>query len=227
MLQGLAYKKGGILVGEQNNAFKGTAMHRLSYGLFVVTTKDGNKLNGCITNTAIQVASDPDKIAVAVNKTNFSHDMILNTGAYNISVISEDADFSLFKHFGFQSGRNVDKFADYSYCKLSENGLPYITKGTNAYFSITVQQTVDLGSHTLFIGTIGAMEVLSSTPSATYTFYQENIKPKPEAVGKTSDGQTVWRCTICGYEYVGEELPENFICPICKHPASDFEKFVK
>ena len=214
-------------MSEQNNGFKGTAMHRLSYGLFVVTAKDGDKLNGCITNTAIQVASDPDRIAVAVNKANFTHEMILKTGSFNISVISEEADFSLFKHFGFQSGRDVDKFADFMDYNISENGLPYITKGTNAYFSITVQQTVDLDSHTLFIGTIDAMVVLSAAPSATYTYYQENIKPKPEAVGKTSDGQTVWRCTICGYEFVGEELPEDFICPICKHPASDFEKVKK
>ena len=214
-------------MGEQNSVFKGTAMHRLSYGLFVVTAKDGDKVNGCITNTAIQVASDPDRIAVAVNKANYTHDMILKTGAFNISVISEDADFTLFKHFGFQSGREVDKFAGYTDYKISDNELPYITKGTNAYFSITVQQTVDLGSHTLFIGTIDAMEVLSAAPSATYTYYQETIKPKPEAVGKTSNGQTIWRCTICGYEYVGEELPEDFICPICKHPASDFEKVVK
>ena len=214
-------------MGDQNDGFKGNAIHRLSYGLFVVTAKDGNKLNGCITNTAIQVASEPDRIAVAVNKTNYTHDMIIKNGAFNISVISQEADFSLFKHFGFQSGRDVDKFTDYLGFKLSDNGLPYITKGTNAYFSITVKQTVDLGSHTLFIGTIDKMEVLSEAPSATYTYYQENIKPKPEAVGKTNDGQTVWRCTICGYEYVGEELPEDFICPICKHPAGDFEKIIK
>lgn len=214
-------------MSDNANTFKGTAMHRLSYGLFVVTAKDSDKLNGCITNTAIQVASDPDRIAVAVNKANYTHDMILKTGTFNISVISEEADFSLFKHFGFQSGRDADKFEGYADYRLSENGLPYITKGTNAYFSISVKQTVDLGSHTLFIGTIDAMEVLSAAPSATYTYYQENIKQKPKAVGRTSDGQTVWRCTICGYEYVGEEMPEDFICPICKHPASDFEKVVK
>ena len=226
-MQRIGYRKKGDYMSEQNNGFKGIAMHRLSYGLFVVTAKDGEKINGCITNTAIQVASDPDRIAVAVNKANYTHDMILKTGIFNISVISEEADFALFKHFGFQSGKNVDKFADFTDCKISENGLPYITKGTNAFFSITVQQTVDLGSHTLFIGTIDAMEVLSAAPSATYTYYQENIKPKPEAVGKTSDGQTVWRCTICGYEYVGEELPDDFICPVCKHSASDFEKLLK
>ena len=214
-------------MSEQNNGFKGIAMHRLSYGLFVVTAKDGEKINGCITNTAIQVASDPDRIAVAVNKANYTHDMILKTGTFNISVISEEADFALFKHFGFQSGKNVDKFADFTDCKISENGLPYITKGTNAFFSITVQQTVDLGSHTLFIGTIDAMEVLSAASSATYTYYQENIKPKPQEkkddANSLPPGMHKWRCKICGFEYIGETLPDDYVCEICKHPASDFE----
>ena len=207
-----------------DNVIQGNPMHRLTYGLFVVTAVDGEKKNGCITNTAIQVASSPDRIAVAVNKSNFTHDMILKTGRFNISVISEAADFALFKHFGYQSGRDVDKFAGYTDFKTSANGIPYITAGTNAFFSIDVKQSVDLGSHTLFIGEISESAVLSEAPAATYSYYQEIIKPKPEAVGKTSDGQTIWRCKICGYEYVGEELPEDFICPICKHPASDFEK---
>ncbi len=203
------------------------AMYKLSYGLFVLTAKDGSKENGCITNTAIQVASEPNQISFAVNKANYTHDMIMKTMKCNISVISEAADFELFKHFGFQSGRDVDKFADYKDVAYGDNGIPYITKGTNAYFSIDVKQTVDLGSHTLFIGEPVAMEVLADVASATYSYYQSDIKPKPEAVGKTSDGQTVWRCKICGYEYVGEELPEDFICPVCKHPASDFEKVTK
>ena len=200
------------------------AMFKLSYGLFVLTAKDEVKANGCITNTAIQVASEPNQISFAVNKANYTHDMVMKTMKCNISVISEAADFALFKHFGFQSGRDVDKFADFTDCEMAENGIPYITKGTNAYFSIEVKQTVDLGSHTLFIGEPVAMEVLTETPSATYTYYQDNIKPKPEKVGETKEGKTVWRCRICGYEYVGEELPEDFICPVCKHPASDFEK---
>ena len=203
------------------------AMYNLSYGLFVLTAKDGEKRNGCITNTAIQVASEPNQISFAVNKANYTHDMAMKTKVCNISVLSEAAEFELFKHFGFQSGRNVDKFADFTDCKTAENGVPYITKGTNAYFSIEITQTVDLGSHTLFIGVPTAMEVLSDVPSATYSFYQSNIKPKPEAVRQTPEGQTVWRCKICGYEYVGEDLPEDFICPICKHPASDFEKVTK
>nr|MCR4991195.1 flavin reductase [Lachnospiraceae bacterium] len=152
------------------------------------------------------------------------HDMILQTKKCNVSVISEKADFELFKHFGFRSGRDVDKFAGFTDCKVADNGIPYITKGTNAYFSIDIKQTVDLGSHMLFIGEPTAMEVLDDAPSATYSYYQENIKPKPEKVETTPTGQTVWKCRICGYEYVGEELPDDFICPICKHPASDFEK---
>lgn len=199
-------------------------MFKLSYGVFVVTAKVGEKLNGCITNTGIQVASEPNQIAFAVNKGNYTHDMIMQTKVANISVISEEAEFALFKHFGYQSGRDVDKFADFTDYKIAENGVPYITKGTNAYFSIEIQQAIDLGSHTLYIGVPTAMETLSDTASATYDYYQNNIKPKPEAVAKTPEGKTVWRCKICGYEYVGEELPEDFICPICKHPASDFEK---
>ena len=203
------------------------AMYKLSYGLFVLTAKVGDKENGCITNTAVQVASEPNTISFAVNKANYTHDMVMETKRANISVISEAADFELFKHFGFQSGRNVDKFADFRDCKYAENGIPYITKGTNAYFSIDVKQTVDLGSHTLFIGEPTAMEVLADTASATYAYYQSEIKPKPEKVGETKTGQTVWRCRICGYEYVGEEMPDDFLCPLCNHPKADFEKIVK
>lgn len=203
------------------------AMYKLSYGLFVLTAKVGDKENGCITNTAVQVASEPNTISFAVNKANFTHDMVMETKRANISVISEAADFELFKHFGFQSGRDVDKFADFRDCKYAENGIPYITKGTNAYFSIDVKQTVDLGSHTLFIGEPTAMEVLADTASATYAYYQSDIKPKPEKVGETGTGQTIWRCRICGYEYVGEEMPDDFLCPLCNHPKADFEKIVK
>ena len=203
------------------------AMYKLSYGLFVLTAKDEEKANGCITNTAIQVASDPNQISFAINKANYTHDMVQKGKRANISVISEETSFDLFKHFGFQSGRDVDKFAGFTDYKLAENGIPYIIQGTNAYFSIDVKQAVDLGSHTLFIGEPSAMEVFSDAPSATYTYYQNNIKPKPESAGAANSGQTVWRCKICGYEYVGEELPDDFICPICKHPKDDFEKIVR
>lgn len=206
------------------------AMYKLSYGLFVCTAVNGTKMNGCITNTAIQVASDPNTISVAINKANFTHDMIVKTGKCNISVLSNDADFEVFKHFGFQSGRDVDKFAaDYpaDNYEIADNGIPFIVKGTNAFFSLSVISTVDLGSHTLFICKPDFMTVLSDVPSCTYEYYQINIKPKPQAVGQTPKGETIWRCTICGYEYVGEELPDDFICPICKHPKEDFEKVVR
>ncbi len=205
------------------------AMYKLSYGLFVCTAVRGDKKNGCIINTAIQVASEPNRISVAVNKANYTHDMIKETKAMNISVISKEASFDLFKRFGFQSGRDVDKFADFpaSSYATAENGIPYITEGTNAYFSLKVEQEVDLGSHTLFICEPTAMVVLADASSCTYEFYQNEIKPKPQAVGTTPKGETVWRCVICGYEYVGEDLPDDFICPICKHGKDDFEKIIR
>ena len=203
------------------------AMYKLSYGLFVLTAKEGSKDNGCIINTAIQAASEPNQLSICVNKLNYTHDMIQRTGEFTVSVISQDASFELFKHFGFQSGREVDKFAGYTSCARGTNGINYVSEGTNAYISVKVNKTEDLGSHTMFIGEITDMEVLSDTPSVTYEYYQNHIKPKPQAVGTTSEGQTIWRCTICGYEYIGEELPDDFICPLCKHPASDFEKIVK
>ena len=200
------------------------AMHKLSYGLFVLTAKDGEKDNGCIINTAIQVASAPNQISISVNKANLTHDMVLKTGVFTVSAISQRAGFDLFKRFGMQSGRDADKFAGFDACKRADNGVYYITEGTNAFFCGKVTQSIDLGSHTLFIASIEDMEVLSDEPSTTYAYYQEHIKPKPQAVGRTAEGKTIWRCTVCGYEYVGEEIPADFTCPICKHPASDFEK---
>ena len=203
------------------------AMYKLSYGLFVLTAKEAEKDNGCIINTAIQAASEPNQLSICVNKLNYTHDMVLRTGEFTVSVLSQNAKFDLFRQFGFQSGRDVNKFENFDACARGANGIYYITEGTNAYISVKVKKTEDLGSHTMFIGVITDMEVLSDAPSVTYAYYLENIKPKPQAVGKTESGQTVWRCTICGYEYVGEELPEDFVCPLCKHPASDFEKVVK
>ena len=153
--------------------------------------------------------------------------MIVRTGKFTVSSITEKADFSLFKRFGFQSGKDTDKFQGFDGWMRGINGVTYITESTNAYISVEVEKSVDLGSHTLFIGKVTDMEVLSDDKSVTYEFYQSNIKPKPEKVGTTPKGETVWRCIICGYEYVGEELPEDFICPWCKHPASDFEKIVR
>ena len=198
------------------------AIYNLTYGLFVLTARCDEKDNGCIINTAGQVTSTPNRISITVNKDNFTHDMIMESGKFNISILSEKASFDTFKHFGFQSGKTVDKFEGYSAAKRSENGIYYITEGTNSYISATVEQTLDLGTHTMFIAAVDDMEVLADEPSASYAYYQLSIKPQPE--DKASQGKTAWRCTVCGYIYEGEELPADFICPLCKHPASDFEK---
>ena len=203
------------------------AMYKLTYGLFVLTANENGKDNGCIINTTIQAAGDPNQVSISVSKQNYTHDMIVRTGKFTVSSITEKADFSLFKRFGFQSGKDTDKFQGFDGWMRGINGVTYITESTNAYISVEVEKSVDLGSHTLFIGKVTDMEVLSDDKSVTYEFYQSNIKPKPEQVGTTPKGETVWRCIICGYEYVGEELPEDFICPWCKHPASDFEKIVR
>lgn len=198
-----------------NNA----AMFQLTYGLFVLTAKDGEKDNGCIINTVQQVTSTPNRISIAVNKNNYTHDMIIKTGEFNVSILSEEVPFDIFKHFGFQSGRDTDKFAEFDAFDRSENGIAYLNKYANAFLSGKVVQTVDLGSHTLFIADVTDGEVLSSVPSVTYAYYHKNIKPQPQATKAKG-----WRCKICGYIYEGEELPADFICPICKHGAADFER---
>ncbi|MBP3853523.1 MAG: flavin reductase [Erysipelotrichaceae bacterium] len=191
-------------------------MHKLSYGLFVCTAKDDEKDNGCIINTVTQVASTPNRISISVNKANYTHDMILKTKEFNVSVLTEKTSFETFQHFGFQSGRDVDKMADISYCR-ADNGIVYIPESANAFISGKVIQSIDLGSHTLFIADVTDGAVLSEENSLTYAYYFANIKPKPVEKKKG------WICTICGYIYEGDPLPDDFICPICKHPASDFE----
>lgn len=204
------------------------AIYKLTYGLFVLSAFTKGKHNGCIINTAGQVTSSPNRISIAVNKANLTHDIIMETGLFNVSVISEEAQFKLFERFGFQTGRDVDKFEGMTGFKKASNGINYVTQGTNAYISAKVETTVDLGTHTMFIAEVTDMEVLSDAPSATYGFYQEHIKPKPQPKPAAADsGKTVWCCTVCGYEYEGEQIPEDFICPWCKHPASDFEKVTK
>lgn len=205
------------------------AMFQLTYGLFVLTAKgDGTRapFNGCIINTAGQVTSTPNRISICVNKANYTHDLIMADKKFNISILSEKAEFSTFQRFGFQSGRDVNKFDGFEGCyEMAGNGLPYVTKGTNAYLSGSVVQTIDLGSHTMFIADVTDGVVLDSTPSTTYTYYQNNIKPKPQAAPKPgAKTKTVWRCRVCGYIYDGPDLPADFICPICKHGAQDFEK---
>lgn len=198
-------------------------MYTLSYGLFVLSARRGEKDNGCITNTAIQVTAEPNRIAIAVNKANYTHDMVLETGKFTLSVLSEEAKFDLFQRFGFQSGRDVDKLADFQeHIARDGNGVVYVTQGTNAWISCQVVSTMDLGTHTLFVADVLDGGVLSQAPSATYSYYQSHIKPKPAAPSAESSKKR-WVCTVCGYVYEGEELPADFICPLCKHPASDFE----
>lgn len=199
------------------------AMYALSYGLFVLTTREGEKDNGCIINTGMQVTTDPNRIVFAVNKSNYTHDMLLKSKRFTLSVISEDAEFSLFQHFGFQSGREVDKFDGYADAARGENDVLRPTKGVNAWINGWVVSTVDLGSHTLFLADVVDGDVVSSVPSATYAYYQSHIKPKPQAAAAPA-GKKRWVCKVCGYIYEGESLPADFICPLCKHPASDFEE---
>lgn len=198
------------------------AMFKLSYGLFVLSSQSDGRDSGCIINTAGQVSSVPNRISISVNKSNFTHDLVKESGKFNVSILSEEADFGIFQHFGFQSGRTVDKFAGYKNCVRGANGIYYVTAGTNGYISGAVEQAIDLGSHTLFIASVDDMDVLSEVPSATYAYYHASIKPQPKA--SDAPEKTAWRCKICGYVYEGEELPADFICPLCKHPASDFEK---
>lgn len=193
------------------------AMFNLSYGLFILTAKDGEKDNGCIVNTVGQVTSQPNRISLTVNKANYTHDMILKTKEFNVSVLAENSKFETYRHWGFKSGRNTDKLESISF-KRSANGLVYIADETNAFLSAKVVSTLDLGTHTLFIADVTDGEVLSQVPSATYSFYQNNIKPKPASTEKRKG----FICTVCGYIYEGETLPDDFICPVCKHPASDF-----
>ena len=196
-----------------------SALFKIGYGLYVLTAREGEKDNGCIVNSIMQVTSDPLQIAVCVNKNNYTCEMIQRTRKLNISVLTGSASFDLFKRFGYQCGREINKFADFTDVKRSPNEVFYITKDTNAYFSAFVQQEIDLGTHIMFIAQLVAAEVLSDDATVTYDFYQKNIKPKPEKTEKKG-----WRCKICGYIYEGENLPADYICPICKHGAVDFEK---
>lgn len=194
-----------------------SALFHIGYGLYVVTSNDGKKDNGLIVNTVTQVTNTPNRIAVTINKENYSHHVIKQTGKMNINCLTEDAPFSVFEKFGFQSGRNVDKFADYE-TLYSDNGLVFLPRHINAFMSLKVEQYVDLDTHGMFICSITEARVISDKPTMTYTYYQENVKPKPQTEGKKG-----YVCKICGYVYEGEELPEDYICPLCKHGASDFE----
>ena len=195
-----------------------SAMYKMGYGLYVLTAK-GGKDNGCIINTAMQITTNPNRILIGVNKENLTHDIIQYNKEFNVSVLTESAPFELYSHFGYQSGKNVEKFDGSIDCRRAENGIFYITKGTNAYISGRVAESIDSGTHTLFIADVTGAEVLGEDPSVTYDYYQKYIKPKPDQTVKRG-----YRCKICGYVYEGEELPPDFTCPICKHGAADFEK---
>lgn len=197
------------------------AMNNISYGLYVLTATNGSFSNGCIINTLSQVTTSPNRVSITVNKTNFTHYMIQQSGKFNVSVIDESAEFSLFQHFGFSSGRWENKFYRFTSIR-AENSIPYVSEHTNAFLSCQVVQSIDLGTHTMFIADVTDCQVLSDKPSMTYAYYHKNVKPKP-VTRKSDDGKTRYVCTICGYIHEGE-LPSDFVCPICKHGAEDFKK---
>ena len=200
------------------------AMYKITYGLFMLTTTDGQKQNGCIVNTVSMITDNPTRIVVFVNKANYSEELLRKTGVFNVSILTESTPFEIFKQFGFQSGRNVDKFEGGMYA-TSENGLYYLPEHTNAVLSGKVVDMLDYDTHTLFVAEVTEAKKLSDEKSVTYEYYQSNIKPKPQAA-KTEEpsAKGKWVCKICGYVHEGDELPDDFICPWCKHPASDFEK---
>lgn len=194
-----------------------TALFNIGYGLYVVTSSDGKKDNGLIVNTVTQVTNTPNRIAVTINKENYSHHVIKQTGKMNINCLSIDAPFSVFERFGFTSGRNTDKFADYESLH-SDNGLVFLPRYINSFMSLKVEQYIDIDTHGMFICSVTESRVLSDKETMTYSYYHSNVKPKPQ-----TDGKKGFVCKICGYVYEGDTLPEDFICPLCKHGAADFE----
>ena len=194
-----------------------SALFKIGYGLYVVTSNDGKKDNGLIVNTITQVTNTPNRIAVTINKENYSHHIIKQTGIMNVNCLSIEAPFSVFEKFGFKSGRNYDKFENYEFNR-SDNGLVFLSRYINSFMSLKVEQYIDLDTHGMFICSITEARVINDLETMTYTYYQENVKPKPVVEGKKG-----YVCKICGYVYEGDPLPEDYICPLCKHGASDFE----
>lgn len=195
------------------------ALYKIGYGLYVLSSRTGEKDNACIVNAVMQVTSSPMRVALAVNKENLTHDMIRDSGVFTLSMLTEETPFDLIRHFGFQSGRQADKFDGTFPAQRGENGVMYLDQFVNAWLSCRVVSTTDLGTHTLFLADVEDGDVLSDQPSLTYAYYQAHIKPKAKPERKTG-----WRCTVCGYIYEGETLPPDFTCPLCKHGAEDFEK---
>ena len=196
-----------------------SALFKIGYGLYVITSNDGRRDNGMIVNTVSQVTNSPNRIAVCINKQNYTHHVVQQSGVMNLNCLSTEAPFSVFERFGFQSGRSVDKFEGSDFEDIrSDNGLRFLSKYINAMMSLKVERYVDLDTHGMFICTVTEARVLSDKETMTYNYYQSNVKPKPQTEGKKG-----WVCKVCGYVYEGEELPEDFICPLCKHGAADFE----
>ena len=203
-----------------------SAFFKIGYGLYVVTSSDGVRDNGMICNTIVQVTADPPRLAVAVNKANYTHETVKKTGRMNVCALSEGAAFSVFQRYGFQSGRTADKFAGVETLRAA-NGLPVPAADCNSYFALEVESYVDLGTHGMFVCRVVEAKSLSGEPTMTYAYYHANVKPKPAAAaadGAKAKGRRRFVCKICGYIYEGDELPADYICPLCKHPASDFEE---
>ena len=208
------------LSGESDGKIEKNALFKLGYGLFVLSAKQGDKHNGCIINTAMQITDNPKRLMIGVNKNNLTHDMIMKTGELNLSVLSEEAPFKVFEHFGFHTGRDTDKFADVEEKALSDNGLYYLTEHTNSFISGKVVEKVDCHTHTAFFADVTEAKVLNGEKSITYDYYFANTKPKPKKPAGEKKG---FVCKICGYVYEGDTLPADYICPLCKHGAEDFE----
>ena len=202
------------------NSTDPTALFKIGYGLYVLTSNDGSKDNGCIVNTVTQISNAPERISLSVSKLNYTHDIVKDTGICNVNCLTTEAPFSLFQDYGFRSGRDCDKFEGKE-LKRTPNGLVYLDENINSVISLKVENYLDMDSHGLFVCRITESGVFSQKESMTYAYYHANVKPKPQP--KKVKG---FVCKICGYVYEGEELPADFICPICKHPASDFEPLV-
>ena len=204
-------------------AVDSSAFFKIGYGLYVVTSNDGVRDNGMICNTVVQVTADPPRLAVTVNKANYTHETVKRTGRMNVCTLAESATFALFQRYGFQSGRTADKFAGVETIRAA-NGLPVPAADCNSYFALEVESYVDLGTHGMFVCKVVEAKALSGAPTMTYAYYHANVKPKPAAAPAEKKGKRRFVCKICGYVYEGDELPADYICPLCKHPASDFEE---
>ena len=204
-------------------AVDSSAFFKIGYGLYVVTSNDGVRDNGMICNTVVQVTADPPRLAVTVNKANYTHETVKRTGRMNVCTLAESAAFPVFQRYGFQSGRTADKLAGVETIRAA-NGLPVPAADCNSYFALEVESYVDLGTHGMFVCKVAEAKVLSAAPTMTYAYYHANVKPKPASAPAATKGKRRFVCKICGYVYEGDELPADYICPLCKHPASDFEE---